>query len=335
MAISSAVLILEDNTKYHGWSMNSPGLIKQGEVVFNTGMSGYQEILTDPSYCAQIMVFSYPELGNTAINYEDSESIMPYTQAVIVHNICFSINNWRSKLSFIEYCLKNKIIILYGIDTRSVIKKIRSKGSINGIIFTQNSGSLSLQQAQKNLSLLDMPSMEGLNLVKQISTKSPYRWNNQNKKHWYKYISKSKSSIPKYYKIIALDFGIKANILRRFHDKGCSIIVIPITTTYQEILDYKADGIFLSNGPGDPFTVKNGINTVTNLLSINTPIPIFGICMGHQILSLAMGCITFKLKFGHHGLNHPAGLTQRMGEINKIKNNRYYKIYKYNSYITY
>nr|YP_010337609.1 carbamoyl-phosphate synthase arginine-specific small subunit [Dixoniella grisea]UNJ17194.1 carbamoyl-phosphate synthase arginine-specific small subunit [Dixoniella grisea] len=311
MTMSAAMLVLEDNTKYCGLSINPPGLIKKGEVVFNTGMSGYQEILTDPSYCGQIMVFSYPELGNTAVNYEDDESIMPYTQAVIVNNICFSINNWRSKVSFIEYCLNNKIILLYGIDTRNLIKKIRSKGSVNGLIFTSSATDV-LQQNHQILSLLDIPSMEGLNLVKHVSTKMPYQWNYKSKNNWYNYISEKKIEIQKYYKIIALDFGIKANILRRFNDKGCSIIVLPISTSYEEILAYKADGIFLSNGPGDPSIVNNGIKTVIHLLSIEKMIPMFGICMGHQILSLAIGSLTFKLKFGHHGLNHPAGLTKRM-----------------------
>nr|YP_009370217.1 carbamoyl phosphate synthase small subunit [Bulboplastis apyrenoidosa]ARO90706.1 carbamoyl phosphate synthase small subunit [Bulboplastis apyrenoidosa] len=312
MAISSSTLVLEDNTTYHGWSINSPGLIKQGEVVFNTGMSGYQEIFTDPSYCGQIIVFSYPELGNTAINYEDNESIMPYTPAIIVNNICFSLNNWRTQISFIEYCTKNKIILLYGIDTRSLIKKLRSKGSINGIISTTKPYPTNIAPSILINSYLPIPSMEGLDLVKQVSTTVPYQWCSTQKHNWYQYITEQKSKIQKYYKIIALDFGIKANILRRFADKGCSVLVLPIFTCHQEILNYKPDGIFLSNGPGDPATVSNGIKTVKNLLAMEKPIPMFGICMGHQILSLAMDALTFKLKFGHHGLNHPSGLTQRM-----------------------
>nr|YP_010338680.1 carbamoyl-phosphate synthase arginine-specific small subunit [Glaucosphaera vacuolata]UNJ18630.1 carbamoyl-phosphate synthase arginine-specific small subunit [Glaucosphaera vacuolata] len=306
LSIIPALLVLEDKSVYKGWSLNEPGLVAMGEIVFNTGMTGYQEVLTDPSYTGQIITFSYPELGNTGINLEDFESSYPHVRGVIVKNLCTIPSNFRATQTLLEYFQKNNIVVIYGIDTRRLIKNLRQAGSMNGYISTD------LFKLNDLLSpLKTIPSMQGLNLVQEVTTSFNYSWKGNQYYDWLQKNVKSYQMRRKHYKIIVIDFGVKRNILRRLSNYGCSIIVLSATATVQEILSFKPDGIFLSNGPGDPASVMNGIVTVKNLLSMNIAIPIFGICMGHQILSLALGAKTFKLKFGHHGLNHPAGLVKR------------------------
>ncbi|HBE16842.1 MAG TPA: carbamoyl phosphate synthase small subunit [Cyanobacteria bacterium UBA11159] len=302
-AAAPALLVLADGTSYHGWSFGASGTAI-GEVVFNTAIAGYQEVATDPSYCGQIVTFTYPELGNTGINPEDEESSHPHIRGAIARNIAWQPSNWRSTSSLPDYFKKHKIPGIYGIDTRALTRKLRSAGAMNGGISTEIlDPSELLKQVQA------APSMAGLNLVKEVTTKEAYEWSDPTQEHWqFGPVGGNDESLT----VVAIDFGIKHNILRRLTSYGCRVIVVPANTPPEEILKYNPDGIFLSNGPGDPAAVTEGIETTKALLGAEKPI--FGICMGHQILGLSLGAETFKLKFGHRGLNHPAGL-QRQVEI--------------------
>lgn len=300
-----ALLVLADGTAYPGFSFGALGTTI-GEVVFNTGMTGYQEVLTDPSYSGQMVTFTYPELGNTGVNGDDEESDRPHVKGVIARNICQRPSNWRSSQSLPEYLKHHNVIGIYGIDTRSLTRKLRSSGAMNGAISTEI-----LDPADLVLQVQGAPSMAGLNLVKAVTTNRTYEWTEQTEALWEFSDSAAKSSVnPPEFTVVALDFGIKRNILKRLASYGCRIIVVPVDTSAEEILSYNPDGIFLSNGPGDPAAVIEGIATTRSLLDSGKPI--FGICMGHQVLGLALGAETFKLKFGHRGLNHPAGLTQKI-----------------------
>ncbi|MEO1429053.1 MAG: glutamine-hydrolyzing carbamoyl-phosphate synthase small subunit [Cyanobacteria bacterium J06632_19] len=298
-----ALLVLADGTSYRGWSFGATGTAI-GEVVFNTGMTGYQEVLTDPSYCGQIVVFTYPELGNTGVNPLDAESEKPHIKACIARNICDRPSNWRATQSLPDYLQEHQIPGIYGIDTRALTRKIRNVGAMNGGISTEI-----LDQNE----LLEMvnaaPSMSGLNLVKEVTTSEVYEWSQPTTPAWEFKTDLPLSSSPEF-TVVALDFGVKRNILRRLASHGCRVIVVPADTPTQEILKHNPDGIFLSNGPGDPSAVTEGIATTKALLESNKPI--FGICMGHQILGQALGAQTYKLKFGHRGLNQPAGLEERV-----------------------
>jgi len=276
-----------------------------GEVVFNTGMTGYQEVLTDPSYCGQIVTFTYPELGNTGVNPEDEESDGPQIKAVIARNIAGRPSNWRATQSLPDYLLQHNIPGIYGIDTRALTRKIRSLGAMNGAISTEI-----LDPEELLARVKAAPNMEGLNLVEKVTTKEVYQWSQPTDSHWEFDLVEFDRNDAKPLTVVAIDFGIKRNILKRLTSYGCKVIVVPANATAAEILQYNPDGIFLSNGPGDPAVVTAGIETVKTLLDEGKPI--FGICMGHQILSLALGAGTFKLKFGHRGLNQPAGLKQQI-----------------------
>lgn len=305
-----ALLVLIDGTSYRGWSFGAPGTVV-GEVVFNTGMTGYQEVLTDPSYCGQIVTFTYPELGNTGVNPEDQESNRPQVLGAIARNICTRPSNWRSTQSLPEYLKEHNIPGIYGIDTRALTRKLRTIGAMNGGISTEI-----LDPAELLSRVQQAPNMDGLNLVKEVTTPEIYEWSEPTDTVWeFSPQLKSKESptpSPRY-TVVAIDFGVKRNILRRLASYGCRVIVVPASTPAAEILKYNPDGIFLSNGPGDPAAVSQGISTTQELLKSNKPV--FGICMGHQILGLSLGAKTFKLKFGHRGLNQPAGLEKRQVEI--------------------
>ncbi|GGA34313.1 glutamine-hydrolyzing carbamoyl-phosphate synthase small subunit [Okeania sp. KiyG1] len=305
MSISAqpALLVLADGTTYQGFSFGAPGTTI-GEVVFNTGMTGYQEVLTDPSYCGQIVTFTYPELGNTGVNPEDEESNEPQIKGAIARNICPRPSNWRSTLSLSEYLQEHKIPGIYGIDTRALTKKIRTLGAMNGAISTEILDPTELLEKVQSA-----PSMAGLNLVQGVTTKEVYQWSEPTNAAWEFNPSVSGYSGEKY-TVVAIDFGVKKNILRRLASYGCRVVVVPANTPPEEILKYNPDGIFLSNGPGDPAAVTEGIETTKELLKSSKPV--FGICMGHQVLGLALGADTFKLKFGHRGLNQPAGLQQKV-----------------------
>ncbi|MGB3513127.1 MAG: glutamine-hydrolyzing carbamoyl-phosphate synthase small subunit [Microcoleaceae cyanobacterium] len=298
-----ALLVLSDGTAYKGLSFGASGTTI-GEVVFNTGMTGYQEVLTDPSYCGQIVTFTYPELGNTGVNPEDEESNSPKVQGAIARNICSRPSNWRSAQSLSDYLTEHKIPGIYGIDTRALTRKIRTVGAMNGAISTEI-----LDPAELLEKVKAAPSMAGLNLVEKVTTKEVYQWSEPTNPSW-----EFNPSVQGYsgeeYTVVAIDFGVKKNILRRLASYGCRVVVVPANTPAEEILKYNPDGIFLSNGPGDPAVVTKGIETTKELLKSSKPI--FGICMGHQILGTSLGADTFKLKFGHRGLNQPAGLQQQV-----------------------
>jgi carbamoyl-phosphate synthase small subunit len=299
-----ALLVLADGTAYHGWSFGAAGTAI-GEVVFNTGMTGYQEVLTDPSYRGQIVTFTYPELGNTGVNPDDEESNRPQVRGAIARNICYRPSNWRSTASLPDYLKQHNIPGIYGIDTRALTRKIRAVGAMNGAISTEI-----LDEAELLEQVLAAPSMTGLNLVKEVTTANVYEWSDPTTNVWEFKPTEQAANIKPTLTVVAIDFGIKRNILRRLASYGCRVIVVPAHTPPEEILKYNPDGIFLSNGPGDPAAVTDGIDTTKELLSSQKPI--FGICMGHQILGKALGAETFKLKFGHRGLNQPAGLKQRV-----------------------
>lgn len=297
-----ALLVLADGTAYSGWSFGATGTAI-GEVVFNTGMTGYQEVLTDPSYCGQIITFTYPELGNTGINQEDEESVGPQVRGAIARNICWHPSNWRSTQSLPDYLKQHHIPGIYGLDTRALTRKIRSEGAMNGGISTEI-----LDPVQLLARVQDAPSMQGLNLAKTVSTSEIYEWTEPTADQWE--FSATATAVFEPLVVVAIDFGIKRNILRRLASHGCRVIVVPAHTSAEEILSFNPDGIFLSNGPGDPAAVTEGISTAQALL--RSAKPMFGICLGHQLLGLSLGAETFKLKFGHRGLNQPAGLQQQV-----------------------
>jgi carbamoyl-phosphate synthase small subunit len=298
-----ALLVLADGTTYNGWSFGAEGTAV-GEVVFNTGMTGYQEVLTDPSYSGQIITFTYPELGNTGVNLADEESNTVQAKAVIARNITYRPSNWRSTQSLPDYLKTNNIPGIYGIDTRSLTRKLRDYGAINGGVSTE------ILDPDRLLNFVQQaPDMNGLNLVKEVTTSEVYQWTEETDTEWeFATAANQDHSLT----VVAIDFGVKRNILRRLASYGCKVIVVPANTSSTEILAHNPDGIFLSNGPGDPAAVTEGIATTKELLEAGKPT--FGICMGHQILGLSLGAETFKLKFGHRGLNQPAGL-QRQVEI--------------------
>lgn len=303
-AAQPALLVLADGTTYFGWSFGATGTAI-GEVVFNTGMTGYQEVLTDPSYRGQIVIFTYPELGNTGVNGEDEESHRPHVRGAIARNISEKPSNWRATQSLPDYLKQYSIPAIYGVDTRALTRKIRSVGAMNGAISTEILDPSELLQRVQNA-----PSMAGLNLVKEVTTAEVYEWSNPTDATWEFSPVLTQSPSTPLFTVVAIDFGIKRNILRRLASYGCRVIVVPADTSPEDILKHNPDGIFLSNGPGDPAAVTEGIETTKALLSSQKPI--FGICMGHQILGLSLGAETFKLKFGHRGLNQPAGLRQRV-----------------------
>ena len=297
-----AILVLADGTTYRGWSFGATGTTT-GEVVFNTGMTGYQEVLTDPSYRGQMIVFTYPEIGNTGVNVEDEESSRPQVRGMIARNVCDRPSNWRSTSSLTDYLKKHNIPGIYGIDTRALTRKIRVLGAMNGGISTELDETDLLELVQT------APTMAGLNLVKEVTTKDVYEWSDPTTNVW-EFKPVSELIVEKQLTVVALDFGIKRNILRRLASYGCRVIVVPASMPAEEIMKYNPDGIFLSNGPGDPAANIEGIETTKALLSCQKPV--FGICMGHQILGLSLGAQTYKLKFGHRGLNQPAGIARQV-----------------------
>ena len=293
----NAKLVLSNGIIFPAFSFGASGTAV-GEIVFNTGMTGYQEVITDPSYYGQILTFTYPEIGNTGINLEDSESSNS-VKGIIVRNYSSNNSNWRSQKSFNQWLVEKNIIGLYGIDTRALVKILRSKGSMNGVITSEDK---TLESCLKLIQ--ETPKMEGSNLSKLVSTKQKYLWTNPTETKFD--IRKVYSERPKKLKIIAIDFGIKKSILNRLVSHGCEVLVLPSKSSLKEVLSNRPDGIFFSNGPGDPSSVSEGIDLARSLIE-HGQIPMFGICLGHQIFGLALGGSTYKLPFGHRGLNHPCG----------------------------
>ncbi len=300
---NSAFLLLSDGTLFEGISFGYKDIVF-GEVVFNTGITGYQEVITDPSYYGQLITFTYPEIGNTGINAEDQESDSPSIKGLIVREVTNKPSNWRSTSTFEKWLKLNKVVGIRGIDTRALVRHLRSTGSINGTICSQNN----LDPRELFLKLKNLPSMKGSNLADKVSTEKPYLWNAVKTAKFDRRIVNN-LNVP--YSVVAIDFGIKRSILNRLVAHGCEVNVLPSTTSIEEILTYKPEGIFLSNGPGDPSAVNHGINLTKDLIN-KLELPMFGICLGHQILGLALGAHTFKLPFGHRGLNHPCGIKGRL-----------------------
>ncbi len=287
-----AILLLEDGTVFEGTSFGAKSH-KCGEVVFNTSMTGYQEILTDPSYHEQIITMTYPLIGNYGTNAEDWESRKIFAAGFIVKENCDYPSNWRNKDSLGDYLKANDIVGLEGIDTRALVKHIREQGAMRGII---SSDELNIGKLKKKLD--EYPGLIGRDIVKNVAIDKPYAWD----KGVIDVLKNEECKPEKKYKVVAIDYGMKRNILRLLRSHGCDVYVMPGTTKAKEILKRKPNGVFLSNGPGDPAAVSYAIDTIKELLG---NVPIFGICLGHQLLSLALGAKTYKLKFGHRGANHP------------------------------
>jgi len=293
----NAKLVLSNGIVFPGFFFGASGTAI-GEIVFNTGMTGYQEVITDPSYYGQILTFTYPEIGNTGINFEDSESNIN-VKGIIVRNYSSNISNWRSVQNFSQWLVEKNIIALHGIDTRALVKILRSNGSMNGVITSEDS---TIESCLKKIH--ETPKMEGLNLSKVVSTKQQYMWQSHTET---KFDVRQRYSVKQNkFKIVAIDFGIKKSILNRLVSHGCDVLVLPSKSSLKDVLSEKPDGIFFSNGPGDPSAVSEGIELAKSLIDYGE-IPMFGICLGHQIFGLALGASTYKLSFGHRGLNHPCG----------------------------
>ena len=300
---STAILLLDDGTYFEGLSFGAVGTIS-GEVVFNTGMTGYQEVITDPSYYGQLITFTYPEIGNTGVNSEDCESAHPSVKGVIARQISKISSNWRHEISFEKWLKDENVVGIRGIDTRALVRHLREKGSLNGIISSESNHSI----AELFSLLKKSPSMSGLNLVDKVTTKGKFKISSSCSVEFDKRIKNIQENP---YKVVAIDFGIKQSILDRLVAHGCEVTVLPANASISDVLSLSPEGVFLSNGPGDPSTVDLGIRLAKNLIEYEK-LPVFGICLGHQILGLALGGKTFKLSYGHRGLNHPCGLNGKV-----------------------
>ncbi len=289
-----AILALADGKVFEGKAFGAIGEVT-GEVVFNTSLTGYQEILTDPSYCGEIVTMTYPQIGNYGINPEDMESCKPFLSAFVVKESCPFPSNFRSEMTLDAYLKEQGIVGIEGIDTRALVRHIRTKGAQPGIVSSVDTDIDSLlDKAQK------APSLIGRDLVKEVTCSEDYHWSQGVWTLGEGYADRSGDTLP--YKVVAFDFGIKRNILRNLVSSGCDVTVVPATTTAEEVLKMNPDGVFLSNGPGDPEPIEYAQETIRQLLG---RVPIFGICLGHQLLSIALGGRTYKLKFGHRGGNQP------------------------------
>ena len=300
-----AILALADGTVFVGHSIGASGSTV-GEVVFNTAMTGYQEILTDPSYCQQIVTLTYPHIGNYGINAEDVEAARVHAAGLIIKDLPLVMSNFRADMTLSQYLLQQNTVAIANIDTRQLTRHLRTQGAQNGCILALPAGSEVTQAAIDQARALAQaaPSMAGTDLAKVVSTKATYEWTQT---EWQ--LARPQGG-PGYgeqsgarFHVVAYDFGVKFNILRMLAERGCRVTVVPAQTSAAEVLKYQPDGIFLSNGPGDPQPCDYAIAAVTTLMEAG--IPTFGICLGHQIMALASGAKTFKMKFGHHGANHP------------------------------
>ena len=302
-----AILALEDGSVFHGQGFGAPASAC-GEVCFNTSMTGYQEILTDPSYKGQIVCMTYPLIGNYGVNDQDVESWRPHVSGFVIRELSPVVSNWRADHSLSEYLEKNGLPGIQGIDTRALTKKLRVRGALNGFIST-----LGTTEAEALAQAKNWPGLAGVDYVKEVTHKQAFRWDEKDEQSAsFRLTHGSERSVPRQVRaplpvadipIVAFDFGMKYNILRRLRQHGFRTQVVPATATAAEALAHKPAGIFLSNGPGDPAALGYAVQTVKDL--VDSGIPIFGICLGHQILGQAFGGKTFKLKFGHRGANQP------------------------------
>lgn len=291
-----ALLALADGSIFEGFAIGATGQAI-GEVIFNTSMTGYQEILTDPSYAHQMVTLTYPHIGNVGTNPEDAESNRVWAAGLIIRDLSLATSNWRSTQNLSDYMAERGVVGIAGIDTRRLTRLLREKGAQNGCIISGENfeKEKALKAAQA------CPSLNGMDLAKVVSVKEPYRWSQGSWKIGEGYRQYNWQELP--YHIVAYDYGVKQNILRLLTDRGCRITVVPAQTPAEDVIALKPDGIFLSNGPGDPAACDYAITAIQKFLETN--IPIFGICLGHQLLGLASGAVTTKMKFGHHGANHP------------------------------
>jgi carbamoyl-phosphate synthase small subunit len=290
-----AILALEDGTVFEGQSFGFSGE-KSGELVFNTSMTGYQEILTDPSYKGQIVIMTYPLIGNYGINDEDIESQAPKVEGFIIKENCSIFSNWRGDKPLSDYLIRHHIMGVEGMDTRALTKHIRLAGAMKAFLSTEDHSRERLIEKAKN-----SPGLIGRDLVKEVTCQNPYEWTMTNPRR-FSNVHLSPSPHPSRHKVVVLDFGVKLNILRSLREWHCEVVVLPASSSAEAALSYHPDGILLSNGPGDPEGVPYAIETVRQLMGKK---PIFGICLGHQLLGLAFRGRTFKLKFGHRGANQP------------------------------
>ena len=294
-----AYLVLADGTVLTGVGFGHRGTTI-GEVVFNTGMTGYQEVLTDPSYAGQLVSFTYPELGNTGVNADDQEADRPHARGVIARQLAPVPSNWRCEQSLESWMQTHQLVGISGLDTRALVRHLREVGAMNGVISSDGQTPAQLLELLKQA-----PSMQGLNLADRVTTKQPYQWNQACSVGFDQRLQR-RSDAP--FRVVAIDFGIKRAILDRLVAHGCDVTVLPADTDLTTVRSHRPDGVFLSNGPGDPAAVTQGI-ALAKLLLEESDLPLFGICLGHQILGLALGGETFKLSYGHRGLNHPCGTT--------------------------
>ena len=292
--LKSAILVLEDGTVFNGVAIGADGYAV-GEVVFNTAMTGYQEILSDPSYAQQIVTLTYPHIGNVGTTGEDDESAKVYANGLVIRDLPLLASNWRSEKTLQQYLLDNKVVAIAEIDTRKLTRLLRDKGAQRGCIAAGEK--VEVEKAQK--AIKGFPGLKGMDLAKVVTTDQPYEWMET---VWDLSLGHSQGqNLTKH--VVAYDFGIKRNILRLLVNRGCRVTVVPATTSADAVLAMNPDGVFLSNGPGDPEPCTYAIDAIKAILKTKTPV--FGICLGHQLLALASGAKTEKMKFGHHGANHP------------------------------
>ena len=290
-----AILALEDGSIFKGLAIGADGL-SSGEVVFNTSMTGYQEILTDPSYCQQIVTLTYPHIGNTGTNTEDEESSRTWVAGLVIRDLPLVASNFRNEKNLDDYLKDNNIVGIADIDTRRLTRILREKGSLNGCIMA---GEIDEEKALAEAKAF--PGLKGMDLAKVVTTEETYEWNSTT---WELGVGhKDLAPADQEFHVVAYDYGVKRNILRMLVERGCRLTVVPAKTPAAEVLAMNPDGIFLSNGPGDPEPCDYAIAAIEEICK--TDLPVFGICLGHQLLALASGAQTVKMKFGHHGANHP------------------------------
>lgn len=288
-----ALLALADGSLFYGESIGVSGQTV-GEVVFNTAMTGYQEILTDPSYAKQIVTLTYPHIGNVGANAEDLESAKAYAAGLVIRDLPLTVSNWRAQQSLPEFLHKQKVVAIAGVDTRRLTRILREQGAQNGCIVAAAAGE-KIDKKAAVAAAREFAGLKGMDLAKVVSTRKSYTWDQAS---WRR--AKPAASP---YKVVAYDYGIKRNILCRLVDIGCEVTVVPAKTSADDVLAMQPDGVFLSNGPGDPEPCTYAIDAIARIIDSGTPV--FGICLGHQLLGLASGARTIKMKFGHHGANHP------------------------------
>ena len=294
----SAILVLEDGTVFKGTAIGAEGTAV-GEVVFNTSMTGYQEILTDPSYAEQIVTLTYPHIGNTGTNSEDEESSTIWAKGLVIRDLPLLASNFRNEQSLADYLKAKNILGIADVDTRKLTRILREKGAQNGCIIAGDFSDNNVEAAKALSQAQAFPGLKGMDLAKVVSTKESYQWTAGSWQLGKGHVTPENSQ----FHVVAYDFGAKRNILRMLVDRGCKLTVVPAQTSAEEVLAMNPDGIFLSNGPGDPEPCDYAISAIKTFLT--TDIPVFGICLGHQLLALASGAKTIKMKFGHHGGNHP------------------------------